>query len=348
MPRELIAPAQNRVAFREIEVPPPGPGEIGVRTLYGSPKHGTEMAQFLGYGAFRGAFDPKYRVWTTASDGVDHPVAFDYPVALGNLCVGEATAIGDGVDRFSPGDVVFRLSRLAEEHVWPVDRRTYHLPDGVSWKAAVCLDPAVFALDAVRDGGVRIGDAVAVFGMGAIGLFAVQFAKLSGARPVIAVEMLPLRQDVARQAGADIVLNPNECDAGLEIKKATGKRGADVCIEFSGAMAAMQHALRGIAYGGTVVAGAWPGEYPAGLDFGAEAHMNRARIVFARSCSEPNNDHPRWDEQRVWDTSWELLSSGRAVSEPIVQPVVAFEDLLEEYPKIATDPGSMVKLGVRF
>lgn len=68
----------------------------------------------------------------------------------------------------------------------------------------------------MRDGHVRIGDAVAVFGMGAIGLMAVQLAKLAGAHPVIAVDPLPLRRKVALECGADLVLDPSSEDAGEE------------------------------------------------------------------------------------------------------------------------------------
>jgi threonine dehydrogenase-like Zn-dependent dehydrogenase len=189
---------------------------------------------------------------------------------------------------------------------------------------------------------------VAVFGMGAIGLIAMQVAKLAGAYPVIAVEPLEMRRQVAQECGADLVLDPSVCDAGLEIKRATGKRGADVCIEYSGHHLALQAALRGVVYNGTVVAGAWPGSYPAGLDFGAEAHINRPRIVFSRACSEPNPEYPNWNEGRIFEVAWRLLTSGALKTEPIVQPVVPFADLLSEYPKIATEPSQNIKLGVQF
>ena len=270
-----------------------------------------------------------------------------YPVALGNICVGEVTEVGAGVPALAVGERVFRYGSLREEHVWPADS-VRRLPDGVPWQAAVCLDPADFALGAVRDGHVRIGDAVAVFGLGAIGLLAIQLARLAGAYPVIGVDPIPLRRAAAEECGVDLLLDPTACDAGLEIKRATGKRGADVCIEYSGSHLALQAALRGVAYLGTVVAGAWPGSYPAGLDFGAEAHMNRPRIVFSRACSEPNPDHPNWDEQRIFEVCWRLLRDGALKCEPIVQPVVAFDDLLVEYPKIATHPHENIKLGVRF
>jgi threonine dehydrogenase-like Zn-dependent dehydrogenase len=121
-----------------------------------------------------------------------------------------------------------------------------------------------------------------------------------------------------------------------------------VCIEYSGSHLALQAALRGVAYLGTVVAGAWPGAYPAGLDFGAEAHMNRPHIVFSRACSEPNPDYPNWDEERIFAVVWRLLAEGRLETVALVQPVVNFEDLLEAYPRIVTEPHNFLKLGVRF
>ena len=76
-------------------------------------------------------------------------------------------------------------------------------------------------------------------------------------------------QALAARLGAAVVLDPQACDAGLEIKKATGGRGADVVIDYSGSVDALQDALRGVAFGGIVVAGAFPAPYPAGLDLGA-------------------------------------------------------------------------------
>ena len=83
------------------------------------------------------------------------------------------------------------------------------------------------------------------------------------------------------------MIEHTQVDAGLEVKLATDRRGADVVIEYSGNMHAMQAALRGVAFGGTVVSGAFPPAYSAGFDIGAEAHLNRPNIIFSRACSDP-------------------------------------------------------------
>ncbi len=341
MPTELIAPAREEVAFNEYESRPLAPEEIRVRSRFGAAKHGSEMAMFQGYAGHRGNYDGELHIFTQESQMVK------YPNGLGNMCVGEVIEVGSEVRGISLGETVFAHGSFRQEHVWPADRAR-KLPNGVPWQAAVCLDPADFALGAVRDGHIRLGDAVAVFGMGAIGLFVVQLAKLAGAYPVIAVDPIPLRRDVALECGADTVMDPTTCDAGLEIKLATDRRGADVCVDYSGHYSALQAALRGVAYLGTVVAGAWPGSYPAGLDLGAEAHFNRPTIVFSRACSEPNPEYPNWDETRLFSVVWRLLCDGSLKSEPVVQPVVPFDDLLEAYPKIANAPEENVKLGVAF
>ena len=286
MPRELIAPAPEQAAFRHYDCAALQADQVRVQSRFAAAKHGTELSLFKGYASTRGRFDSQLRIFDYQGQGVT------YPALLGNMTVGRVTEIGAEVDQLQVGDTVFAHSPFREEHIWPQTVRK--LPAKVPWQAAVCLDPADFALGAVRDGHIRLGDSVAVFGLGAIGLLAAQLAKLAGAHPVIVADPLELRRQVALDCGADIALDPSQSDAGAEIKRATQNRGADVIIEYSGNHLALQASLRGVAYNGTVVAGAYPGAYPAGLDLGAEAHMNRPSIVFSRACSEPNPDHPNW------------------------------------------------------
>ena len=181
--------------------------------------------------------------------------------------------------------------------------------------------------------------------MGAIGLCAVQVARFAGVACVIALDPVPQRREAATALGADIVLDPADCDAGLEIKLASGNSGADVIIDFSGSKDALQDALRGIAVGGNIVAGSFPKAYPAGLDLGAEAHLNVPNIIFSRSWTDPNRDHPRWDFARICDTAWRLIVDGKIDGRPIVTPVVPFDDLKEQYARVISDPGAGIKLG---
>jgi threonine dehydrogenase-like Zn-dependent dehydrogenase len=341
MPRECLIVAPHKLELRECPEPEPAPDQVKVRMEHGAAKHGTEMALYKGYFSDHGDWDPEYQLHRQPAQGDP------YPFGAGNTCVGVVEQVGDEVDGIKEGDRVFRFSHFREVACWPADGVRV-LPEGVSWKAATCIDPADFAMGAVRDGHVRIGDAVAVIGLGAIGQFAVQLAKMAGAYPVIGADLYELRRRVAADCGADVVLDPRTEDVGLRIKEQTGKRGADVCIDFSGSDRGLHAAIRGVAYGGTVVAGSFPSPGCPDLDLGAEAHLNRPTIVFSRACSEPNPDHPRWDERRIVENCWWLLKEGRLECEQIVQPVVPFDEVLAHYPKIESAPETNLKLGVEF
>lgn len=342
MPRELRAVAPKTLELVDYEEPELDAGQARVRTQFAAAKHGTEMAMFRGYAAERGSFNRELAIHEKPQGEGEF---WDFTV--GNMFVGEVTDHGPDVDEVETGQRVLGYGGFRETQTVPAAGLRL-VPDSVSWRSAVCLDPADFAMCAVRDGRVRVGDAVAVFGMGAIGLMAVQIAKCSGAHPVIAVEPLANRRAAAEACGADLTLDPTACDAGREIKLTTDKRGADVVIEYSGARQALQHALRGVAYGGNVVAGAFPPPYGAGLDLGAEAHLNVPNIIFSRACSEPNREHPRWDEDRIYATCWRMICGGELSGEDIVTPVVPFDDALEAYLDIDRAPEANIKLGVQF
>ena len=344
MPRELYAPDAREVAYREIDDPPVGEGQVRAEAEFGAVKHGTELTVFRGTSPYKGhTWDPDLQLFVPT----DKPTWQTFPIAIGNMLVARVTEVGPGVEGLAVGDRVARYSSLRETAVWQADGLR-KLPEGMSWKAAVCLDPADFAMAAVRDGNVRVGDDVAVFGLGAIGLFIVQLVRLSGARRIVAFDPLPMRRELAEQLGADLVLDPTQCDAGLETKRFCDRRGADVTLDTSGDHRALHHAIRGVAYGGNVVAVAWPKECTGGLDFGQEAHHNRPNLIFARACSDPGRDHPRWDERRIFDTCWAWLASGTLIADPIVHPVVPFAQAGDAWLEVDRDPSSSIKLGIEF
>ena len=327
----------NTLEWVSADDSPPGEGHVAFRSIFSAAKHGTDLAFMTGYAFERGRFDAELNLF---HKGEQPFIA----LPVGNMVVGEVTQVGSGVDELAEGDRVAASAPFRDTHVVAAaDCRK--MPAGVPDESALCLDPAICAVGAVRDGQVRVGDVVAVFGMGAIGLCAVQVARFAGAACVIALDPLPDRREAATKLGADVVLDPTACDAGLEIKLASQRRGADVIIDFSGNKDALQDALRGIAVGGNVVAGSFPEAYPAGLDLGAEAHLNIPNIIFSRSYSEPYRDHPRWDFARICDTAWQMIVDGRIDGRPMVTPVVPFEDLKEEYARVIPDAGAGIKLG---
>jgi threonine dehydrogenase-like Zn-dependent dehydrogenase len=116
----------------------------------------------------------------------------------------------------------------------------------------MCPDILSTGLSGVESGGVRIGDAVAIFAQGPIGLCATLGAKLRGAGLVIAVDTSAHRLEISRRFGANVTLNPNHVDPVDVIKGLTEGRGVDVAIEALGKQDTFEDALSAIRPGGTL------------------------------------------------------------------------------------------------
>jgi threonine dehydrogenase-like Zn-dependent dehydrogenase len=130
----------------------------------------------------------------------------------------------------------------------------------------LCPDILSTGLSAAENGHVRLGDSVAVFAQGPIGLCASAGARLCGAALVIGVEGVPRRREMAQRLGADVVLDPKGTDVVREIQRLTGG-GADVAIEALGQQATFESCLRSVRPGGTVSSlGVYSGHLSVPLD----------------------------------------------------------------------------------
>jgi threonine dehydrogenase-like Zn-dependent dehydrogenase len=343
MPKRLVCSKHDTITWEEYELPKELKAEQAlVRNTHGAEKHGTKIAFVHGHGNKRGQWDSAKQMFVPGG------VAWNYPIPLGNMQVGIVEETGRGNTRYKTGDRVLYFGAFAPTEVIS-EAQTWKLDAQTSWKAATCLDPATFALCALRDGNVRIGDSVAIFSLGAIGLMAVQLAKAAGCHPIIAIDPLVNRREVALKTGADKAVDPTNADVGAILREATGGRGVDAVIDYSGAMEALQASLRGVAFGGNIVLGGFPGPMKAGLDLGAEAHMNRPNILFSRTESDPNREYPRWDGARIQSTIHRMLLNDLIDAESIVTPVLKFRDsLVAEYDQIASNPEKNIKLGVEY
>jgi threonine dehydrogenase-like Zn-dependent dehydrogenase len=340
MPRELIADRPGHAVWRTYEPPPLQPDQIRVRSLFSSVKHGTELRGFRGTSADASdRWDGELRLHRRGE-----PAQNAFPMPLGNMCLGVVVEAGDQVRRFKPGDRVFGHLPLREIHTVP-ESRVLGAPEGVSPQALMYWDPADFAVGGVRDGHVRLGDRVAVFGLGAIGQMAVQAARLAGARWVAAVDPIERRRNAAARHGADLVFDPTRVDAGVEIKQQTDKIGVDVALETSGSSAALNDALRATRYQGTLVSTAYYVGPAQGLHLAGEWHRNRVQIVSSRAVSEPLPDYG-WTFERIRSESLALLVEGRLKADGLIDPIVPFDQAAEAYQRIDAHPEESIKLGI--
>jgi len=127
------------------------------------------------------------------------------------------------------------------------------VPDGLSdEQVLMCPDIMSTGLAGAERANIRIGDTVAVFAQGPIGLCATAGAKLSGATTVIGVDRLANRLGMARSMGADHVIDGSRTDPVDEIMRLTGGRGVDVAIEALGTQATFEACMRVLRPGGTL------------------------------------------------------------------------------------------------
>jgi threonine dehydrogenase-like Zn-dependent dehydrogenase len=351
MPKQLVAVAPRKAALVDYDEPEIGRNQIRVRVEYASPKHGSEIGVFRGEDPFAAdLFDEDWRLFV-ARKGAAGDTRDGDGLVLGNQWVGIVVEKGEGVRRFTVGDRLCGYGGIRETQVLDAEDDAFLLPvpEHMPWKNALCLDPAQFALGGIRDGQVRLGDRVAVFGLGAIGAIAAQMAKVSGADYVAVIDPIQKRRDAAVVAGADAAFDPTREDVGLELKQATNRAGVDAAIETSGNEQALQQALRGLGYGGTIAFVGWARAFSGILDLGREAHFNNANLVFSRASSEPGRDHPRWDRRRIATSCWNMLASGKIDCHRIVDPVVPFAEAPHAYEKyVDRNPHKSIKLAITF
>jgi len=127
------------------------------------------------------------------------------------------------------------------------------IPDGLTDEQVLMLpDIASTGLSGAENADIKVGDAVAVFAQGPIGLCATLGARLRGASLIVGVDPVPERREMAKRFGASVTINPQACDAVAELKRLTEGRGVDVAIEALGRQETFEAALRSVRPGGVL------------------------------------------------------------------------------------------------
>lgn len=318
------------------------PNEVRVKSELTAAKHGTEKGEILGKAIYRSVpWVESRKMFDRSKENPCDPTQWR---GVGNTTVGTVIAVGSEVKHLKEGDRAYGYGGFRTVHQGGHFKK---LVDGLTPEAACCLDPADFALAAARDAQIRIGERVIVFGMGAIGLFTVQIARMSGAIDVIAVEPISERRELALQHGATMAVDPGEVgDFGVATRE-WFPNGADVTIEASGSYHALNQALRATCFGGRIVPLAFYLGQAEGLYLGEEFHFNQLNIISARACSNPQRD-PFWDEARIFGTLVRLFVQGDLKPYGLPNPIVKPDDLPEAYGKILHAPEEVVKVAVRY
>ncbi len=342
MNRGIYAKA-GTILVKDFGDPELQPCQVRVQTEFASVKHGTEFALLRGKSPFEGRrFDGKWRLFVPLD--VDEPKSGRF---LGNIAVGRVLETGSASTKFAPGTSVYGYSSAVERAVFAEDD-LFALGDSVSSEDAVCLDPGVVALTALRDARVALGDSVIVFGLGAIGLLLVQMLRIAGCAHILAVDPIAKRRRLAETFGATHTFNPTQIDAAIETRRVLSA-GADIAIEASGSYRALADAIRSVRMCARVVTLGYYQGRDSQLELGAEWFHNRLELICSMPhWGNPSREYPLWDEKRVIATVQRMFRGDQLSSKGILDPIVPFETAAATLLEIAESPGEAIKMGIRF
>jgi 2-desacetyl-2-hydroxyethyl bacteriochlorophyllide A dehydrogenase len=280
--------APYRVDVAEVSVPAPKVGDVLVRAEFSGISGGTELL------AYRGELDssaPRDETLSALAGSFEYPFTYGYG-AVGTVEASRSeVAEGARVFAFHPHQDRFVLSAGDVVPVATIDARE------------ATLFPLVeTALQLSLDAGVRYGEAVAVLGLGPVGILTASLLARSGA-VVVASDPKPWRRETARACGLEAVAPEGLRDAVLAGSRG---RGADVLVEATGNPAVLGESLGLLATEGVAVVASWYGAKPVTLPLGGDFHRRRLEIRSSQ-VSSLGSRAGRWDRRRRLEATQALL-----------------------------------------
>ena len=273
--------------------------------------------------------------------------AHGYPIILGHEFSGSVEAVGEGVPATLLGRTVACAPLLPDfndpqcargnyslgkgygfigsrqpggfaEYVTMPRRNAVALPEGVDLVAAAFLEPLTVGLHAARLTGFLPGRAVAITGVGGIGLLLLQSLRALGAGSISAFDVDPARLEVARSLGADRTYDSRREGVAEEAAAVAGEPGFEFVFETAGVPSAEILALELAAPRGSVVFVGTPHValtlQPAEFEL-----MNRKELTVRGSWMNYSAPFPGWE----WEFGARLLASGRVRTGPLVDRILA-------------------------
>jgi threonine dehydrogenase-like Zn-dependent dehydrogenase len=341
----LVLNAPRKLAYEEQPDAPLNAGEVRVHTLFSGISAGTEMTVYRGTNVYmHKRWDADRRLFLPGEGS-----SWEYPIRnLGYEEVGEVIEVAPDIHNIQLGSTVYGTWNHRTTAVISADyARQRQMPENAEPIFGIFSHIGAVALNGVHDAHIRIGDIVAVFGLGVLGQIVLQAAVRSGAR-VIGVDLHETRLQKAREHGAWRVLNAKTEKVAETIKDMTEGRGADECIEVTGAISALNEAIRSAAYSSRVVAmGFFQGD-ASGLILGEEFHHNRINLVCSQISGVAPEIQHRWTKPRLWRTAVQLQADGLLDLKALVSHSAPFTQAAQLYEILDQSPEQVMQSVISF
>lgn len=265
----------------------------------------------------------------------------DFPKYLGYCGVGRIVKAGADIKSVKAGDrVLVYHGTHSKYNIRPEDDVTKVDDDSISSLDAAFVVIASMGLGGTRKLEIELGESAMVMGLGLLGIFAVQFCRLSGAYPVIAADLNPARRELALQLGADYAFDPSSPDFVEQVKAVTKGEGVRATVEVTGVSVAMKQALECASYMGRISLLGCTRVSDCAVDYYTEVHRPGVKLIGAHNFIRPKvESYPHhWTHQDDCKAILDLIASGRVAVAPVVSRVVSPEDAPEIYDQLCDDP----------
>ena len=322
-----------KVEIRESKLEQLKARQVLVKTVASAISPGTEMLLYHGQMPMGMAVDATI----DALGG-----KFQFPLKYGYAAVGRVIALGDGVPTNWEDRLVFAFNPH-ESHFIANPDHLLPLPPGVSPETAVFLPNMETAVSFLMDGQPMIGEQVAVFGQGIVGLLTTALLAQMPLASLVTLDRYTLRREWSMRLGATAALDPLADNELGEIRKALqGERpyrGADLTFELSGNPVALDQAIEVTGYNGRILVGSWYGQKRADLNLGGQFHRRHMQIISSQVSHIAPQWHGRWTKSRRLKMAWHMLAQlqpKRLITHhfPIEQAAQAYQ-LLDQSPEQA-------------
>ncbi len=317
--KQILFTAPGKAEFLEREVKDIADDEALIRTDYSAVSAGTEFANLMG--------TPNL------------PGGGGWPKALGYSSVGTIVKAGKDLKKFKVGDRVLVYHGCHTNYNKQKENKMMLVPEGMDLKQAALVIIAAMGLGGVRKLTLEMGESAMIIGLGLLGMFSVEFAKLSGAYPVIVSDLSAERRELALKVGADYALDPAAPDYIEQVMKITKGKGVNGIVEVTGSARALEQALKFVAPMGRISLLGCTRVSDLSIDYYQEVHRPGVKLIGAHNFVRPKvESYPgHWTMHDDCVCIMDLAVGGRIDIASIINEVHTPDEAPEVFDRLAKD-----------
>ena len=330
----------RQIEIRESEIPVPSRGTVLVKAIASGISSGTELLIYRGEA-------PKDMPADATIAALDHTL--EYPLSYGYSMVGQVVEIGPDIDPGWKGKLVFAFHHHTAYFLASVDS-LFCLPEDVTVDEAIFLPNMETAVNLLLDGKPLIGERIAVFGQGIVGLLTVSLLALQPISQLFTFDLHPARRTASQKIGAHLSLDPLTYDFQGQAQSSNlnpGKQtGFDLTYELSGAPSALDQAVAITGYDGRIIVGSWYGTKRVSLDLGTHFHRSRMKLISSQVSTISPELLGRWNTQRRIDVAWKMLRRIRPAS--FITHRFSLENAAQAYALLDNQPDHIIQAVITY